>query len=72
MEYLAIDQYGHKTLLPDKKRKTLIDTFGLSKSPRVSPMYVSDRQQCGYVIGQGKDYIDLWLTIYKLEPAFEV
>jgi len=71
--YLAIDQYGNKTILPDKKYKTLREKFYCSKYAKVSRMYRDTKdplkpRHVGYVLGQGHNNNCLWVDLFRLEP----
>ena len=74
--YLAIDQYGNKTIIPNIKYSTLKEKFGVSENPNIQKTWVDikggGRKHAGYLVGQGKNNISLWLDIFKLTPIDEV
>jgi len=70
--YLAIDQYGKKTLLNSITYKNLKKVFFAGS---IHLMYQDDKNgnshKVGYILGQGAGYESLWLTIYTVTPAFQ-
>lgn len=69
--YLAIDQFGTKTIIDNIKYKTLRETFYCG---RIQKMYIDTKggksKQSGFVLGQGHNSEPLWLTVLKLSDAF--
>lgn len=67
--YLAIDQYGDKTILADVKRKTIKEKF---YAGRIQKMYRDAKEgqarHVGYVLGQGHGNTPLWIELFRLEP----
>lgn len=60
---IAIDQYGHTYKLKSKHpRKELLELIGASKADKI---YIGEGVHIGYVIK------GLWLSVYKLQNAFE-
>ncbi len=68
--YLAIDQHGQKTIIPDYKRKTLKEKFfcGQIKKMYIDNTKTGKSRHCGFVLGQGKGNISLWISIFKCTP----
>lgn len=68
--YLAIDQYGNKTLLKDKKYSTLKETFfcGSIKKAYVDNIKTGKTRHVGYVLGQGAGNGSLWIDLFELKP----
>ena len=73
MNYLGIDQYGNKTMLPDLKHKTLKEVYYCGN---IKPMYQDTLDQnsgnwksykTGYVLGQGRGNYPLWVRFFKTE-----
>ena len=68
--YLAVDQYGNKTILKDKKYSTLKDVFccGSIRRMYVDNIKTKASRHCGYVLGHGKKNDSLWIDLYELKP----
>lgn len=67
--YLAIDQFGGKTILEDIKHKTLKQKFFCG---RIEKMYIDSKEgdtyQTGFILGQGRGYEPLWISVYHIKP----
>lgn len=70
--FLAINQYGDKYILPDKKIKTLLNMVDYTSA---TPMFRDTKDnksfKAGYILTH-KGYNPLWFDIYELKNAFEV
>jgi hypothetical protein len=68
--YLAIDQYGNKTILKDKKYSTLKEVFycGSIRKMFIDNIKTKASRHTGYVLGQGKGNASLWVDLYELKP----
>ena len=66
--YLGIDQYGNKNILENISYKELRKVYGAG---RINKMYVDQKSggsnHVGYVLGQGRGNISLWVTLYQLK-----
>lgn len=71
--YIAIDQYGNKTILKDKKYSTLKDKFYCGN---IQKMYIDSKdntiRHIGYILGQGRGNNPLWIELFKMIPLDKV
>ena len=69
--YIGIDQYGNKEILPDKKYKTLKEIYYCGSIRKMYRDINGQPKHIGYVLGQGKDNISLWVEIFKITPIYK-